>query len=222
MKTTPHVLRLDGRAAGPGGDDDMSWIVPHAVTDRAREHMVKVTSAATTALLGRKNYQGFASCRPAVAEDEKAGPRERTFAQWLNAAEKAVFSRTLRQAGWHNSRTAAAGPAETARHPRRQEGGDIIVPASTSVIRNLLQAGELDRPGITLCPELAGGGARLFDDGPIGSSRSLTDMTGTDSGGDLPALRPEAGRITCLKSWSLTGCTLMSGHLIRWPRCSKA
>ena len=49
-------LSLDGRVAGPGGDYDMSWIVPHAVTDGARDHMVKVTSAATTALLGRKNY----------------------------------------------------------------------------------------------------------------------------------------------------------------------
>jgi hypothetical protein len=37
-------LSLDGRVAGPGGDYDMSWIVPHAVTDGARDHMVKVTS----------------------------------------------------------------------------------------------------------------------------------------------------------------------------------
>jgi dihydrofolate reductase len=33
-----------------------------------------------------------------------------------------------------------------------EEGGDIIVLASASVIRNLLEAGELDRLGITLCP----------------------------------------------------------------------
>src|SRR5579871_6947817 len=59
-------LSLDGRVAGPGGDYDMSWIVPHAVTDRAREQMVKVTSAATTALLGRKNYQGFSFYWPTV------------------------------------------------------------------------------------------------------------------------------------------------------------
>ncbi len=59
-------LSLDGRVNGPGGDYDMSWIVRHALTDVAREHMVKVTSTATTALLGRKNYQGITLC-PALA-----------------------------------------------------------------------------------------------------------------------------------------------------------
>ena len=175
-------LSLDGRVNGQGGDYDMSWIVPHAVTDGARDHMVKVTSAATTALLGRKNYQGFSSYWPAVAEDESADPRDRTFAKWLNAVEKVIFSSTLQEAAWHNSRIVAGDPAETVRQLRTQAGGDIVVLASTSVIRNLLQAGEVDRLSITLCPELAGGGARLFDDGPVGSSWSLTAMTGTGSG----------------------------------------
>jgi len=175
-------LSLDGRVAGPGGDYDMSWIVPHAVTDGSRSHMVRVTTAATTALLGRKNYQGFGSFWPGVADDEQADPRDRAFAQWLNAVEKIVFSTTLQQADWHNSHIATADPATTVRQLRKEQGGDIIVLASASIIRNLLEAGELDRLSITLCPELGGGGARLFDDGPAGSSWSLTDMTATGSG----------------------------------------
>jgi dihydrofolate reductase len=175
-------LSLDGRVSGPGGEYDMSWIVPHALTDGAREHMVQVTTKATTVLLGRKNYQGFASYWPAVADDQTADPRDRTFAQWLNAVEKVVFSSTLQEAAWHNSRIVAADPAATVKELREQEGGDIIVLASASVIRNLLQAGEVDRLSITLCPELAGGGARLFDDGPAASSWSLAEMSATDSG----------------------------------------
>lgn len=176
------LLSLDGRVAGPAGEYDMSWIIPHATTDGAREHVVKVTSTATTALLGRKNYLGFAAFWPAAADDEQADPRDCTFARWLNAVEKIVFSRTLREAGWHNARIAAADPAATVRQLRRQDGGDIIVLASASIIRNLLEAGELDRLSITLCPELPGGGARLFGDGPAGSSWSLTEMAGTGSG----------------------------------------
>lgn len=175
-------LSLDGRVAGPGGELDMSWIVPHALTDSARDHMVKVTDTATTALLGRKNYQGFSSFWPGVADDDEADPRDRAFAAWLNAAEKIVFSRTLGRAEWHNSRIATASPAATVRQLRHQAGGDIIVLASASIIRGLLEAGELDRLCITLCPELVGGGARLFGDGPAGSSWSLTGMTGTESG----------------------------------------
>jgi riboflavin biosynthesis pyrimidine reductase len=51
------------------------------------------------------------------------------------------------------------------------------------VFRSLLAAGEVDRLSITLCPELAGGGARLFDDvAAASSSWSLTEMTPTGSG----------------------------------------
>ncbi|GIH49805.1 Dihydrofolate reductase [Microbispora rosea] len=159
------TLSLDGRIHGPGGEYDMGWIVPHAVSDGARDHMVKVTSGATTALLGRKNYQGFGGFWPAVAEDESADPRDRAFAQWLNTVEKVVFSTTLTETAWQNSRIVAAGPAEVVKELRQQDGGDIIVLASTSVIQALLRAGELDRLSITLAPELVGDGPRLFADG---------------------------------------------------------
>ncbi|GGO28969.1 dihydrofolate reductase family protein [Microbispora bryophytorum] len=159
------TLSLDGRIHGPGGEYDMGWIVPHAVSDAARDHMVKVTSGATTALLGRTNYQGFGGFWPAVAEDESADPRDRAFAQWLNTVEKVVFSTTLTEAVWQNSRIAAAGPAEVVKELRQQDGGDIVVLASTSVIQALLRAGELDRLSITLAPELVGDGPRLFADG---------------------------------------------------------
>jgi dihydrofolate reductase len=175
-------LSLDGRVTGPGGEYDMGWIVPHALTDGAREHMMKVTAAATTALLGRTNYQGFGSYWPAVADDQDADPRDRAFAQWLNAVEKIVFSHTLQQADWHNSHIVTANPAATVRELRKQPGGDIIVLASVSIIRNLLAAGEVDRLSITLCPELAGGGTRLFDDDLPNSSWSLAETTPADSG----------------------------------------
>lgn len=175
-------LSLDGRVNGAGGDYDMSWIVPHAVTDGAREHMVKVASAATTALLGRTNYQGFASYWPAVADDPAADPRDRSFAQWLNAVEKVVFSTTLRQPDWPNTRIVADDPAAEVRRLRQQKGGDIIVLASASTIRNLLAAGEVDRLSIVLCPALAGGGARLFGDDLPGSAWSLAETTPTGSG----------------------------------------
>ena len=175
-------LSLDGRVTGPAGDHDMGWIVPHALTDESRAHLLKITSTASTALLGRKNYQGFAGFWPAVAGDDGADPRDRAFARWLNEAEKVVVSRTLTEASWPGSRVVADDPAEVVRRLRKEEGGDIVVLASASVIRGLLEAGELDRLSITLCPELVGAGARLFGDGPAGSSWSLTEVTPTGSG----------------------------------------
>ncbi|WP_433730025.1 dihydrofolate reductase family protein [Nocardia sp. CA-129566] len=175
-------LSLDGRTNGSGGDYDMSWIVPHAVTDAARDQMVALTTTATTALLGRKNYEGFGGYWPTVAADENADPRDRAFATWLDAVDKIVFSHTLPDAAWPNSRIADADPAATVKRLRAESGDDIVVLASGSVIKELLAAGELDRLIITLCPELVGGGARLFEDGIPATSWSLSDLSTTDSG----------------------------------------
>ena len=175
-------LSLDGRVNGRGGDYDMGWMVPHALSDAARDHMVRVTGTATTAVLGRKNFEGFAGFWPAVAADENADPRDRTFSAWLNGTDKVVFSRTLTSAPWENSRITDAEPEKEIAQLRAQDGGDIVVLASSSVIRALLAADEIDRLSITLCPTVAGGGAALFEDGMPTSDWKLVDVTTAESG----------------------------------------
>ncbi len=94
-------LSLDGRMNGPGGPYDMGWIVRHAVTPAARAHLLRVSATATTVLLGRRNYEGFAGYWPAVADDEAADPSDRAFSWWLNEVDKVVFSTTLIDSPWH-------------------------------------------------------------------------------------------------------------------------
>jgi dihydrofolate reductase len=175
-------LSLDGRTAGPGGEYDMGWIVPHAISNKAREHMINVTSPATTVLLGRKNYEGFGSYWPSVADNEEADPRDRAFSKWLNAVEKIVFSSILKEATWENARILNDDPATVVKDLQGQAGGDIIVLASSSLIKRLLEADALDCLSITLCPEVSGGGARLFNDGLPPSSWTLRQSTVTESG----------------------------------------
>jgi dihydrofolate reductase len=174
-------LSIDGRINGRGGDYDMSWIVPHAVTDTARDYLVRMTGTTTTALLGRKNYEGFGGYWPAVADDENAEPRDRAFAKWLNTVEKVVFSTTLQEAPWQNSRI-SRDPVAEVKELRRQPGGDILLMSSSSIIRTLLEADEVDRMVINLAPEVVGGGARLFEDGVPQTSWSLTDLSTSDTG----------------------------------------
>ena len=182
-KVTANImLSLDGRVNGAGGDYDMSWIVPHAITEASRDHMIRVTEPATTILLGRKNYQGFGGFWPAVADDENAAPQDRAVSKWMNDTEKVVFSSTLTEAPWQNSRIVDAEPADVVKQLRAEEGGDIVVLASVSVIKALLAADEIDQLSITLAPELVGGGARLFEDGLPATSWKLTDSTPTESG----------------------------------------
>ncbi|HET6985191.1 MAG TPA: dihydrofolate reductase family protein [Kribbella sp.] len=182
-KVTANImLSLDGRVNGAGGDFDMSWIVPHAITEASRDHMIRVTSPATTILLGRKNYEGFGGFWPAVADDENAAPQDRAVSKWMNETEKVVFSTTLTEAPWQNSRVVDADPGDVVKQLRAEDGGDIVVLASVSVIKALLAADEVDQLSITLAPELVGGGARLFEDGLPASSWRLADSTPTESG----------------------------------------
>lgn len=175
-------LSLDGRVNGAAGEYDMGWIVPHAISDAARDHMVRVTGIATTALLGRKNFDGFGGYWPGVADDENADPRDRAFSSWLNTTEKIVFSHTSTDSPWANTRITDVEPAKEVAQLRTQDGGDIVILASSSVIRALLAADEIDRLSITQCPTVVGGGAALFDDGMPASNWSLVDVTTTDSG----------------------------------------
>jgi dihydrofolate reductase len=175
-------LSLDGRVNGRGGDLDMSWVGPHAISDTVRAHLDTLYGSATTALMGRKNFEGFRGFWPSVADDDAADPRDRGFARWLNEAEKVVFSSTLDEPKWHNARIVNTDPATLVKDLRRQDGGDIVVLNSSSIIRNLLAADEVDRLSIVLCPELSGGGASLFDKDLPPSSWKLSGSTPSETG----------------------------------------
>ena len=175
-------LSLDGRTNGAGGEYDMGWIVPHAITNAARDHMISVTNPATTVLLGRKNYEGFGSYWPSVAHNEEADSRDRAFSKWLNSVEKIVFSSKLQEAAWENSRIVNADPAAVISELQQKAGGNIITLASSSIIKRLLEADVLDCLSITLCPEVASGGARLFENGLPASSWTLRQSKTTESG----------------------------------------
>ncbi|CAL9351505.1 hypothetical protein SUDANB121_00486 [Nocardiopsis dassonvillei] len=158
-------LSLDGRYCGPGGPQDHMWVVPYAVTDLARDHLTDLWRTATTAVMGRVNAEGFMGYWPPVAHDESADPRDRGFADWLANTEKVVLSGTLADSPWEGARIEDAPAAEVVDGLRAQEGGDILVLSSASVIRALLAADRVDRLALVLVPEFVGGGPRLFEDG---------------------------------------------------------
>ncbi|MFI9007922.1 dihydrofolate reductase family protein [Actinosynnema sp. NPDC053489] len=158
-------LTLDGRYHGAGGPGDLGAIVPYAVTDVARDHMTRTWRNATTAVLGRRNAEGFLGFWPSVAADESADPRDRGYARWLVDVEKVVLSTTLTESPWERTRVVDAPAADVVAGLKATGGGDILVNSSPSVIKPLLAADLVDRLHLLVCPEIAGGGERLFDDG---------------------------------------------------------
>jgi dihydrofolate reductase len=167
-------LTLDGRYSGPGGPGDLGAIVPYMSTEVARNQLTRIWEGATTALLGRLNAEGFIGFWSPIAEDDDADPRDRGYAKWLVDADKVVLSTTLTQAPWERTRVVDAPAADVVTELKTTGAGGILVNNSASVIKALLSADLLDRLYLIICPEIAGGGQRLFDDGLPASKWTLT------------------------------------------------
>jgi dihydrofolate reductase len=172
--TANMSLTLDGRYNGPGGPGDLSAIVPYMTTDVARDQMTRIWQGGTTVLLGRLNAEGFLGFWPSVAEDKNADPRDRGYAKWLVDTEKVVLSTTLTEAPWERTQIVNAPTVDVVTRLKAAGEGDIVVNNSASVIKPLLAADLLDRLYLIVCPEIAGGGQRLFDDGLSASKWRLT------------------------------------------------
>ncbi|MGW6506052.1 dihydrofolate reductase family protein [Streptomyces niveus] len=176
-KVTANIgLTLDGRYNGPGGPGDAGAIVRYATTEVARDHLTRIWEGATTALLGRRSAEGFLGFWPTVAEDENADPRDRGYAKWLVDTEKVVLSTTVTEAPWERTRMVNAPAADVIAELKATGEGDILVNSSPTVIKALLTADLIDRLYLLICPEIAGGGQRLFEDGLPGTRWRLADQ----------------------------------------------
>ncbi|GGY78622.1 riboflavin biosynthesis protein RibD [Streptomyces olivaceoviridis] len=175
---TNMALSLDGRYAG-SDPQDMSWVMPYAVTDVARDHLTSLWQPATTALLGRVNAEGFLGFWPTVIGTQGADPRDEGFAKWLVETDKVVLSSTLRQASWERTTIVDKPTAQAVADLKATDGGDILVLSSASVIQALLAADKVDRLALTVFPVVLGDGPRLFRDGlPAGQWRLVSQAAG--------------------------------------------
>lgn len=175
-------LSLDGRYAAPDNPLDMSWVMPYAHTDVARDHLTSLWEPATTALLGRVNAEGFLGFWPTVIGMEGADPRDEAFAKWLVGADKVVLSSTLGEAPWERTTLVDKPTAEAVTDLKSTEGGDILVLSSASVIKALLAADQVDRLALTIFPLFLGGGPRLFDDGLPAGKWTLASQAAGEHG----------------------------------------
>jgi dihydrofolate reductase len=178
---TSLSLSLDGRYAAPDNPADMSWVMPYAVSDVARDHLTSLWEPATTALLGRVNAEGFLGFWPTVIDMDGADPRDVGFARWLVGTDKVVLSSTLREAPWERTTIVDRPTAEAVADLKAGDGGDILVPSSPSVIKALLAADMVDRLALSIFPVVLGGGPRLFEDGlPTGTWSLARQAAGED------------------------------------------
>ena len=143
-------VSLDGVVAAPE-----TWTGPYFCPE-VGQTIGELMGSGDTVLLGRVTYQTFAA---SFANDTSGNPMSAQF----NAVRKVVVSSTLSSADWQNS-TLVRGDVEAAVRALKQEDGrDINVGGSPTLVSWLAQRGLLDELDLLVFPLVVGHGRRLFD-----------------------------------------------------------
>jgi dihydrofolate reductase len=160
-----HVT-ADGYFAAPDGNLD--WVVRDDEVDKAA---MSGGPQADTVLLGRKTYEMFAAFWPqAVKSREAQGPHgggdltseQRDMGVWLNEATKIVFSRTLKDVTWKNSRIVREVDPRAIEAMKKQASKDMLVLGSGSIVSELTKHGLIDEYTFVVSPVFLGDGKQLL------------------------------------------------------------
>jgi dihydrofolate reductase len=168
---------MDGCTSGPGGPAHDQWLYEHAGREQTSAYFEGIWRGASTALLGRKNYEGFYSVWPGITRDPATPARVRDLGAWIDAVEKVVFSNTLTTTEWKNSRLASQPLEAEVKALKEQPGRDIFVMNSASIIHQLMRADLVDDLRMAIVPSVVGGGLRLLPDGLPASKWELAETT---------------------------------------------
>ena len=149
-------LSVDGFVAGPNGELD--WMVWNW-DDTLKHYVGELTDSVDTMFVGAKTYKGMAAYWPG-AEADVNNP-ERPFARKMNSLNKIVFSNTLENAEWENSRLAKKTLQEEVAELKEQEGRDIIIYGGAGIVSGFITHGLIDEYHIFINPVLLGQGKTI-------------------------------------------------------------
>lgn len=115
-----------------------------------------------TLVFGRVTYELMTRYWPT----ELARQNDPVVAERMNAMPKIVFSRTLREAAWNNTRLIAEDPVTAMRRLKREDGDDMAMFGSGTIVAQLAPAGLVDEYQIVVNPVVLGGGRTMFEGVP--------------------------------------------------------
>jgi dihydrofolate reductase len=146
-----NLMTLDGFVAGQGGD--ISW--HEAVWGEELERFSIEQGEEIGALLfGRVTYELMAGYWPTAPKSE--------IADYMNALPKIVFSRTLREVDWRNTRLLHDNAPGEVERLKDETGKDIFMFGSADLAASLIPHGLIDEFRIGVTPVSLGRGSPLF------------------------------------------------------------
>jgi dihydrofolate reductase len=178
------LVTLDGVVQDPGGfgeTKDGRWAEPYFDDEAGRlafEHVL----ASDVFLLGRETYELFKKYWTQVHEGD--------YAARINSMPKLVASTTLHEPLEWNARLIQGDIAEAITKLKREDGGEILMYGSPTLMRTLAAHDLIDEYRFWVHPIVLGGGKRLFADGFDRSSLEVVDVKALSTGVVILTYRP--------------------------------
>jgi len=148
-------MSLDGYFTDLHGD--MSWA--HNADPEWTEFVAGNAGGESEMLFGRVTYDMMKSYWPTP----QALENNPVVAAHMNDQSKVVFSRTLDEATWSNTRLVKSDPAEEVRRMKAETGPGMVIFGSGTIIAQLAQAGLIDEYMLAVHPIVLGSGKSMFD-----------------------------------------------------------
>ena len=169
-------ISLDGVTQDPTGEEGFrhgGWFGRTGDKDREAWAKMELDEAlgAEALLLGRRSDEWFAARWLSRGGD---------WADRLNSLPKYVVSSILEEPRWTNATVLTGDVAEVSKL-KQELNGDIVVYASTQLVRTLMEHDLVDELRLTVYPVVLGAGERLF--GETSDSRPLR-LVSTQTIGD--------------------------------------
>lgn len=148
-----NLTTLDGFVEGP--NRDISWHLD-VWGEELEQLSIEQLNAAGGLLFGRVTYELMANHWPNATGE---------VADFMNAAPKYVFSRTVKKSGWNNTQLFDADVPGTVARLKRDSAKDIFLFGSADLAGTLIPRGLIDEFRIAVNPVILGGGTPLFKQG---------------------------------------------------------
>ena len=149
-----NMTSANGFFEGP--DQDISW---HNVDKEFNEFATNQLRAVDTILFGRVTYQLMANYWPTQAAIED----DPIIAKKMNALSKIVFSKTLAQAEWNNTRLLRGNIAKEISYLKSLPGKSLIIFGSSDLTVTMAQMGLVDEFRLMVAPVMLGSGKPLLN-----------------------------------------------------------
>ena len=142
------MVSLDGLMEGP--NHELDW---HVTGEDFARYVADMEQEIDTLLFGRVTYQLMAAYWPTSTEPE---------ARMMNELPKFVFSRTLKNVEWSNSKLVTGDITEQVKKLKRQPGKDLAMFGSADLAATFMRLGLIDEYRVFVNPVVLGAGAPMF------------------------------------------------------------